>query len=109
MVCPRKFLFAIYAAALMLSAGLVGLCGKKGKIRLKWLSIILFILAAGFGIAIPILLNAVFDASTKLTMIELSVGAAPIVMLVFAVIGAVCFGIANIFRNKEISFERKSK
>ena len=106
---PVLFLFAMYAAALMLSTGLVGLCGKEGKVRLKVLSIILFILAAGFGIAIPILLNAVFDASTKLTMIELSVGAAPIVMLVFAVIGAVCFGVANIFKNKEITFSKKSE
>lgn len=106
---PVISLFAIYAAALMLSAGLVGLCGKEGKVRLKVLSIILFILAAGFGIAIPILLNAVFDASTKLTMIELSVGAAPIVMLVFAVTGAIGFGVANIFKNKEITFSKKSE
>lgn len=106
---PVLSLFAIYAAALMLSAGLVGLCGKQGKVRLKVLPIILFILAAALGIAVPIMLNEIFSLSTHLTMIELSVGAAPIVMLVFAVIGAVCFGVAGAFRKKEISFEKKSE
>lgn len=106
---PVLSLFAMYAAALMLSEGLVGLCGKEGKVRLKVLSIILFILAAALGIAVPIMLNEIFSLSTHLTMIELSVGAAPIVMLVFAVTGAIGFGVANIFKNKEITFSKKSE
>lgn len=106
---PVLSLFAIYAAALMLSTGLVGLCGKKGKVKMKGLAIVLFIIAAGLGIAVPIILNAIFSLSESLTMIELSVGAAPIVMLVFAVTGAIGFGVANIFKNKEITFSKKSE
>lgn len=105
---PVLSLFAVYAAALMLSAGLVGLCGKRGKVRLKVLSVVLFVLAAAIGIAMPIMMNEILSLSTHLTMISLSVGAAPIVMLVFAVIGAIGFGIANIFKKKEIRFEKKS-
>lgn len=106
---PVFSLFAVYAAALMMSAGLVGLCGKRGKVRLKILSLVLFVLAAAMGIAVPITMNEIFTLSTHLTMIGLSVGVAPIVTLVFAVIGAVGFGIANIFKKKEICFEKKSK
>ena len=99
-VQPVLSVIGTYFAALLMAAGLAGLINEKRYKVLKIAAVALMIVPAVYAIFTPILLDKIFAVSTISDILKISVGAAPVVQLCFAVVGALGIAVAAKYGKK---------
>lgn len=99
---PILSVIAVYCAALAISFALAGLCGGKNVKVIKGIAFIVILIAAIYGMFSTILFDTAIGMSELLPKVDLAVGSAPIVQLIFAVIGIVGVCVALVFKNKQL-------
>ena len=99
---PILSVIAVYCAALAISFALAGLCGGKNVKAIKGIAFIVILIAAAYGMFSTILLNTALSMSELLPKVDAAVGTAPIVQLIFAVVGIVGVCVALVFKNKQL-------